>query len=97
MTPRPSTGFIRLITSEQIKAARMLLGWDQPKLAQHAGVGVATIRRIESVRGPVQGSEGSVAKVKAAIEKAGVRFIATTQYGGEGVRKTSKTTKSHQP
>lgn len=85
-----------MITSEQIKAARMLLGWDQLKLAQHAGVGVATIRRIESVRGPVKGSEASVTKVKAAIEEAGVLFIATTQYGGEGVRKMSKATKPHQ-
>ena len=36
------------ISARQISAARAVLGWDQSKLAAKSGLGVATVRRIES-------------------------------------------------
>jgi transcriptional regulator with XRE-family HTH domain len=36
-----------IITGAQVKAARLLLGWSQPKLAAETGVSAATIAKFE--------------------------------------------------
>ena len=72
------------ITTEQIKAARMLLGWDQIELATRAGVGVATLRRIEAVSGPIVEGSTSGSKVICALVKADIEFLNTSK--GRGVR-----------
>ena len=64
-----------MILSEQIKAARALLGWDQASLARHADVGVATVKRLESRPGVVGGTMDTVMRVKAALEAAGIEFV----------------------
>lgn len=74
------------MTTEQIKAARMLLGWDQVKLAEKAGIGVATLRRLEAIPGPAQGSQASLDKIAKALTDAGVKFLPKTQVAGIGVR-----------
>lgn len=74
------------MTTEQIKAARMLLGWDQIELAQKAGIGVATLRRLEAIPGLAQGTQVSLDKIMGALEKAGVKFLPQTKIAGIGVR-----------
>lgn len=45
---------LELVTSEQIKAARIFLHMSAQDLADSAGVGIATIKRIEAVDGVPQ-------------------------------------------
>ena len=60
--------------SAQIRAARGLLGWSQGKLARAAGVGLATLQRIEQSEGVVKGNFATVLKIQNALEQAGIRF-----------------------
>lgn len=75
-----------MISIEQIRAARGLLGWSQTDLAQAAGRSLPTIKRLErdSDDGPAVSEEVRDA-VRAALEKAGVEFIPENG-GGAGVR-----------
>ena len=71
--------------SAQIRAARGLLGWSQGKLARAAGVGLATLQRIEQSEGVVKGNFATVLKIQNALEQAGIHF--TDDEAGEiGVR-----------
>jgi transcriptional regulator with XRE-family HTH domain len=58
---------------EQIKAARVLLGWLQDDLAARSGVSLPTVKRLES-RSPLQVSDEIKAKIVAALEAAGIEF-----------------------
>ncbi len=70
--------------SSQIRAARALLGWSQGRLARAAGIGLATLQRIEQSEGVVKGNFATVFKIQKAFENAGISFI---DEGGEiGVR-----------
>ena len=60
--------------SAQIRAARGLLGWSQGKLARAAGVGLATLQRIEQSEGVVKGNFATVLKIQNALEQAGIHF-----------------------
>jgi transcriptional regulator with XRE-family HTH domain len=75
-----------MISIEQIRAARGLLGWSQTELAEATGRSFPTIKRLEreSAEGPVV-SEDVREAVKRALEKAGVEFIPENG-GGAGVR-----------
>lgn len=75
-----------MISVEQCRAARALLGWTAQTLAERAHVGVATIRRYES--GMAIADASSLA-IEAAFIAAGIRLIAAGESsvaGGEGVR-----------
>jgi transcriptional regulator with XRE-family HTH domain len=71
------------MTPAQSRAARALLNWTQPKLAEEAGFGLSTIVDYEKERRIV--STTARAKIQAALESAGVEFIAENG-GGAGVR-----------
>jgi transcriptional regulator with XRE-family HTH domain len=58
----------------QIRAARALLGWSQTKLARSAGVGLATLQRLEQSEGVVKGNFATVLKIQKALEGAGISF-----------------------
>jgi transcriptional regulator with XRE-family HTH domain len=58
----------------QIRAARALLGWSQGQLARRAGVGPATLQRIEQSDGIVKGNFSTIIKIQKALEQAGIRF-----------------------
>ena len=73
------------ITVEQIKAARMLLSWDQITLANKASVGIVTIKRIEAVPGRATATQRIIEKIVKALEAAGIEFIGTPD-DGPGVR-----------
>jgi transcriptional regulator with XRE-family HTH domain len=79
-----STGNLRLITIEQIRAARGLLGWSQTELASRAGLSLPTVKRLEAGFGP-RVSDEARAKLQRALEAAGIDFIEDNG-GGEGVR-----------
>jgi len=88
------------ITKAQLRAARALLNWSAEKLAEEAGVGVATVRRAESEpkpdsdkgedRKPAKSKERSMIQstesaIRRALEDAGVIFVAENGEG-PGVR-----------
>ena len=78
-----------MITAAQIRAARALLGLDQRRLAEAAGLSVPTIQRMEASAGQVRGNVESLVKVVDALEKAGIELIAegaSSTGGGRGVR-----------
>jgi DNA-binding XRE family transcriptional regulator len=47
--------------------ARRLRGWSQPALARRAGIGVATLRRIENGRGLYNPSAWTLGKLATAL------------------------------
>ena len=79
-----------MISSEQIRAARALLGLDQRSRAEISGLSLPTIQRMESSEGDqVRGNVDSLVKVIQALENAGVQMIAegeSSSEGGRGVR-----------
>ncbi len=78
-----------MMTSAQLKAARMLLGLDQRQLAEAAGLSLPTIQRMEASDGNVRGTIDSLVKVIEALEQAGVELIGegtASADGGRGVR-----------
>ncbi len=74
-----------MIISEQLRAARGLVGWSQSALAKASGLALSTIKRMEGERGPLRSSAGNVLKVQQALEDAGVIFIDDDEEG-PGVR-----------
>jgi len=78
-----------MITSAQMRAARALLGIDQRRLAELAGLSLPTIQRMEASGGVVRGNIDSLMKLAAALDAAGIELIAegaVSQGGGRGVR-----------
>jgi len=78
-----------MITAAQIRAARALLGLDQRRLAEAAGLSLPTIQRMEGSAGQVRGNVESLVRVVEALEKAGIELIgegASSAGGGRGVR-----------
>lgn len=78
-----------MITAAQLRAARALLGIDQKKLAQLAGVSVPTIQRMEASQGNVRGVVESLTRVIEALDNSGVELIADNSASvgrGRGVR-----------
>ena len=66
-----------MITSDQIRAARALLQWSAQDLADSAGVGIATVRRFETVTGIPTGQVRILTAIQVALEEAGVEFIGS--------------------
>jgi len=78
-----------MITSQQMRAARALLGIDQRELAELAGVSLPTIQRMEASGGQVRGVVGTLMKVIDALQGAGIELIgenAPSTGLGRGVR-----------
>ena len=75
----------RLITSDQIRAARALLRWSADDLAAASKIGVATIRRFEMQDGVPAGTVRILDALKSTLEAAGVEFIGSP-YDASGVR-----------
>jgi len=79
-----------MITAEQLRAARALLGIDQRKLAEMCGLSVPTIQRMEQSEGLIRGNVDSLMKLTAALEVAGIELIGegvVSRGGGRGVRR----------
>ena len=63
-----------MVCSEQIKAARALLGWSAGELAKRSGVGATTLRRYEMLGGIPQGNINVLLKIQKTLEAAGICF-----------------------
>ena len=78
-----------MITAAQLRAARVLLGIDQRRLAELSGLSVPTIQRMEASEGVVRGNVDSLMKLVDALSVAGIELIgegAASNGGGRGVR-----------
>lgn len=78
-----------MITSQQIRAARALVGIDQKQLAELAGVSLPTIQRMEASEGQVRGTVETLVKVIGALEAVGIEIIGKHSPSsgiGRGVR-----------
>jgi len=78
-----------MITAAQLRAARALLGLDQRRLAEIAGVSLPTIQRMEASQGNVRGVVATLTKIVEALDVAGVELIGNEQPSqgrGRGVR-----------
>jgi transcriptional regulator with XRE-family HTH domain len=62
---------VKLITLEQIRAAKQLIRVTADDLASKSGVGVTTIRRFELMAGVPYGNTRSVEEIQAALEEMG--------------------------
>ena len=72
-----------------MRASRALLGIDQRKLAEMAGLSLPTIQRMEASEGVIRGNVDSLMKLIEALDAAGIDLIgegAASQGGGRGVR-----------
>jgi transcriptional regulator with XRE-family HTH domain len=66
-----------------------MLGLDQRKLAEAAGLSLPTIQRMEASEGVIRGNVDSLMKLVAALEVLGLELIADnapSPGGGRGVR-----------
>ena len=63
-----------MISSSQLKAARVMLGWSALKLAETSGVGPATIRRYELQQGIPSANTNVLQKIKSVLELSGIQF-----------------------
>lgn len=77
-----------MLTSEQMRAARALLRWDQKTLAQASKVSLPTIKRLEPLSGPLMANAVTIEALRRAFEAAGVEFIPEDDKG-PGVRLSS--------
>ena len=78
-----------MITAAQLRAARVLLGIDQRRLAELSGLSVPTIQRMEASETMVRGNVDSLVKLIAAFNAAGIEMIdegAVSSSQGRGVR-----------
>lgn len=66
----------------QCRMARAALNWTTSNLAKAAGIGINTVNRFE---GGADTRLSSVEKLRRALERAGITFIAENG-GGPGVR-----------
>ena len=69
-----------MITGMQVRAAKALLNWSGLDLSQRAGVGLSTVRRIESCDGLLMTASIKVLQaIQVALEAGGVEFIGTPE------------------
>ena len=73
-----------MITIEQMRAARGLLGWSQSELAKRARLSLPTVKRMEAGTGP-RVSDEARARIQQALETGGAQFISENG-GSPGVR-----------
>jgi len=82
-----------MLTAAQLRAARALLGIDQPTLAELSGLSVPTVQRMEASQTMIRGNVDSLMKLLAALDAAGIELIAegaASPDGGRGVRLKTK-------
>src|SRR6476660_6824285 len=89
-----------MITSAQLRAARLLLGIDQRQLAELSGLSVPTIQRMEASEAMVRGNVDSLVKLITAFDAAGIEMIdegAVSHLQGRGVRLKIKSSSAKTP
>jgi transcriptional regulator with XRE-family HTH domain len=78
----------RMITGQQMRAARAMLRWTVAQLAERAGVSETTVRRGERVDGVPRMSAANLNAIQRALEAAGILFLdeGDVRSGGAGLR-----------
>ncbi len=72
-----------MLYSEQLRAARALLRWEQATVAARARISVETVKRLERLDGPIVAVKvATIEAIRKALEAAGIDFIDPE----EGVR-----------
>jgi transcriptional regulator with XRE-family HTH domain len=65
-----------MLYSEQLRAARALLRWEQSTVAAEARISVETVKRLERLDGPLIAVKvATVEAIRNAFEAAGIEFI----------------------
>jgi len=80
-----------VLTPQQLRAARALVGWSREALAEKSGVPAITTKQFEN--GDTDPRLSTLHKWRRALEAAGVLFIdpnAKSEEGGAGVRLAEK-------
>lgn len=77
------------ITSEQLRAARALIRWEQKDLAEQSGVSLPTVKRLETKPGKIAANGPTIDALLRALESAGIQFIPENG-AGVGVRLTKR-------
>jgi hypothetical protein len=70
-----------VITSEQVRAARALIRWEQRDLAETSKVSLPSIKRLETTPGPLAAQARTIEALRATLEAAGVEFTNGEQPG----------------
>ena len=73
-----------VLSREQCKGARAMLGWSRDRLAKSSTVGLRTLVDFES--GARQPYDRTLADLRRALEEAGIIFIDEDDIDGVGVR-----------
>lgn len=63
------------INSDQMRAARALIGWSQSQLSEATSLSLPTIKRMET-QGVDRSSFANVNAVKQALESQGITFLS---------------------
>lgn len=63
-----------IITSNQLKAARALLGWKQSDLCRESKVSIQTIRRLELMEGVIHANVPTLSKIINTLTDNGILF-----------------------
>ena len=79
-----------MITAGQLRASRALLGIDQRKLAEAAGLSLPTIQRMEASDGVIRGNVDSLMKLVAALDALGIELIPTMRKPRRRPRRAAK-------
>ena len=74
-----------VLYSQQIRAARAMVGLSAKDLAALASVGISTVQRAELAEGEPQITKANLEAIRRTLEAAGVEFIPENG-GGPGVR-----------
>lgn len=74
-----------MITGKQIRMAIAGLGWSLQDLADKSGISWRTVQKIAKTDGVSSSSGQTLAAIEAALQEAGIEFIAENG-GGAGVR-----------
>src|SRR5262249_3713844 len=67
---------VKMLTIQQVKAARALIDWKQEDLADASGISVPAIARLEQGVGNSRAS--TLSSIRTAFEKNGVEFLDST-------------------
>jgi predicted transcriptional regulator len=63
-----------VITSEQVRAARALIRWEQRNLAETSKVSLPSIKRLETTPGALSAQPRTIEAIRPALEAAGIEF-----------------------
>ncbi|MGU3284437.1 transcriptional regulator [Methylobacterium mesophilicum] len=71
-----------MLTSEQLRAARAMLRWDQATVAGRAKVSPETVKRLEKMDGPLLATTvATLNALEEAFRAAGIEFLTGNDPG----------------